>query len=172
VDSGAPLCSGGPCKRVFITSVAVPIPVGGASLSDQKCQKLADGRGLGATWKAWISDNTGSAAARLTHANVPYRLLDGTLIANNWIDLTDGALAHSIDVDETVTRLTGPAEAWTGTDTTGAAIKFDTCANWSNATASLPYGYVGVSDRADYGWTQVFEQFCNHSDPRLYCFEQ
>ena len=41
-----------------------------------------------------------------------------------------------------------------------------------NSTASLPYGYVGVSDKADFGWTQVFEQFCNHSDPRLYCFEQ
>jgi len=108
----------------------------------------------------------------LTHAKVPYQLLDGTVIANDWNDLTDGALAHSIDVDETATRLTGPAEAWTGTDPNGAAINFETCADWTNSTSSLPYGYVGVSDHADYGWTLIFEQFCDHTDPRLYCFEQ
>jgi hypothetical protein len=148
------------------------MPLGGAGAADTKCQTLADGRSLGGTWKAWISDKTGSAAARLNHANVPYTMLDGTVIANNWTDLTDGALAHSIDVDETATKLAGPAEAWTDTDTTGAAILLESCSDWTNSTASLPYGYVGVSDHADYGWTMVFEQFCNHTDPRLYCFEQ
>jgi hypothetical protein len=99
-------------------------------------------------------------------------MLDGTTIANNWTDLTDGLLAHSIDVDEGGATQVSPVEVWTGTDTNGALLAGQTCANWTNATSSFPYAAVGVSDLANGGWTNVYQQFCDHTDPHLYCFEQ
>ncbi len=171
VDAGGSLCSAGQCRRVFISATAVSNPIGGVASADSRCQSFADARNLGGTWKAWISD-TGSASARLAHAVVPYRLLDGTLVANNWDDLIDGSLAHRIDMDETGATASGGLDIWTGTDAAGAAFLDGSCANWTNATANNPLGAMGRSDAVNQDWTQSKMQTCDRTTPHLYCFEQ
>jgi hypothetical protein len=174
VDAGSQLCGAGECRRAFITKTAVANPIGSTASADATCQSSADARSLGGTWKAWLSDATASASMRLSHANVPYRLLDGTLVANDWADLTDGSIAHAIDVDETGTSLATPGglEVWTDSETAGGTILDWSCANWTNATASSPDGMVGRSEPLDQNWTTATPRTCDGSDVHLYCFEQ
>jgi hypothetical protein len=167
-------CAPGTCKRVFLSSTEMPNgALGSLATSDARCQVLADGRGLGGTWRAWLSDGNASPATRFTRATVPYRLVDGTVVANSFVGLASGTLMHAIDMFETgVTLLPGAqVEVWTGTTTTGASAGA-TCGNWTNNSAGQPNGSVGVSDRTNGGWTQAYQQFCDRSHIHLYCFEQ
>src|SRR5207302_548222 len=84
-DAGS--CAAGACRRVFVTSATTNGGFGGLDMGDLFCQSLADAGGLGGAFKAWLSDRATDAAARLSHATVPYRLVDGTLVANDWNDL-------------------------------------------------------------------------------------
>ncbi|MDZ4247347.1 MAG: DUF1554 domain-containing protein, partial [Dehalococcoidia bacterium] len=77
-------------KRVFVTAATYNGNLGGLSGADAKCQASANAVNLGGTWKAWLSDSNTSAGSRLNHSDSPYRLLNGTTIANNWDDLVDG----------------------------------------------------------------------------------
>ena len=97
------LCGGGASKCVFLSSTNQNGNLGGLTGADRICQNLADADGSLAapgTYKAWLSTAAAPAAARLTHATVPYKLVDGTTIATNWDDLTDRALAAPINVTE------------------------------------------------------------------------
>jgi len=140
---------------------------------DTFCQTSADAEGLGGQWKAWISDTTTSPAARFTHATVPYRLLGGVAIANDWIGLTSGTLLHAIDVfeDGTSPEAGVVLEVWTGTNVNGL-YSGKSCANWTNDTASPPNADVGVTSQTNAGWTSVYQQFCDRTTHRVYCFEQ
>jgi hypothetical protein len=143
--------------------------LGGHSGADQICQAAADGKGLGGIWMAWVSDASGSPASRFTRAKVPYLLLDGTSIASNWADLTDGMLSSPISRDESGVAVVD-REVWTGTDSTGAATAED-CANWSVVTPAV-LALQGLNTFADSRWSQVYSQFCDRTDVSLYCFEQ
>ena len=79
-------------KNVFVTSQSHNGDFGGLTGADAFCQSLALTAGLSGTYKAWLSDTTGSPATRFAQASVPYRLVDGTTIANDWNDLTDGTI--------------------------------------------------------------------------------
>jgi hypothetical protein len=119
-----------------------------------------------------MSDNTTSASARLTHAIVPYRLLDATLVANDWNALIRGSLAHSIDIDETGTRQGGGFDVWTGADAAGAGFQDGSCGSWTNGTANNPRGSVGANNATNQGWTEALMQTCDRTAPHIYCFEQ
>jgi len=158
---------------VFISAAAVRNPIGSIANADTKCQTFADARNLGGTWKAWLSDGAVSASARLTHAIVPYRLLDGTLVANDWADLVDGSLAHAIDMDETGASVTrNGLDVWTGTDAAGANFLDGSCANWTNASVSNPQSAMGRSDATSQDWAQARMDTCDRTTPHLFCFEQ
>ena len=144
--------------------------MGGLAGGDAFCQSAADARRLGGSWKAWLSGAMTSASARLTHATVPYVLLDGTTVAANWTALTSGTLAHGINISEDGTVQTAALEAWTGTYSSGGAAR-DTCYSWTSASAS-DYGYVGLSSQTSGSWTRAFDQFCDRMNVHLYCFEQ
>jgi hypothetical protein len=49
--------------------------------ADARCGQVASAAKLNGTFKAWISDATTSAASRLSHAAVPYRLVNGAQVA-------------------------------------------------------------------------------------------
>jgi hypothetical protein len=85
---------------LFVTNATYTGNLGGLSAGDSICQASADGAGLTGTFKAWLSDTSTTAGSRFTHPTLPYILRDGTLIANDWTDLTDGSIAHAIDLDE------------------------------------------------------------------------
>jgi hypothetical protein len=174
VNAGA-VCAPGTCKRVFVSS-AVPAPsgkLGGAAAVDTFCQSAADAKRLGGTWKAWISDTSSSPSTRFVKATVPYRLLDGSTIANNWTALASGTLQHSINIQEDGTPLPAAAvwEVWTATTPSGV-YSGDACANWTNDTANPPTADVGVTSVTNAGWTDIYQQFCDRTTLHVYCFEQ
>ena len=161
--------------RVFVTSTSYSGNLGGLSGADAKCQARADAVSLGGNWKAWISTNSISAASRLEHSSVPYKLINGELIANNWEDLTDGALSIPIYRTETG-AFTGYDEVWTDTFTSGASEggNYD-CTDWTSS-AGVWDGRKGFSGNSNRSWTSYLDLgqslgLCADGR-RLYCFEQ
>lgn len=158
-------------SRVFITSLTYSGNLGGLSGADAKCQERANAANLGGAWKAWLSDSETSATNRLYHSNSPYQRIDGTIIANNWEDLVDGALQNKINITELGKLFS--ADVWTNTNTNGTT-KYSTdnatCGNWKSSS-SYYSATGGRSDFSDKSWTDISYLPCN-SNVRLYCFEQ
>src|SRR5208337_2326166 len=87
-------------RRVFITSSYVQANFGGVAGGDALCNAAASDAFLGGTWVSWTSTPGNDVASRMTHGLVPYKLLDGTVVANDWLDLTSGSIRNPIDRDE------------------------------------------------------------------------
>ena len=84
-------------KIVFVTSTTATANYNGLPQADTVCQNLATAAGLSGTFRAWLSNATDSPSTRFTQSTVPYKLVDGTQIADNWTDLTDGAIDNPIN---------------------------------------------------------------------------
>jgi hypothetical protein len=167
------LCGGETSKCVFATSTIQTGNLGGLAGGDAICQARAEAPGSLAapgTYKAWLSTAAASAASRLTHAEVPYRLVDGTTIANDWTDLTDGTLDAPINRQEN--DIVGPVRGvWTGTNADGSFQGSD-CAAWSSAASTGVAGTSGSTGETDFQWTFFAIQLqCSPQLP-LYCFQQ
>jgi uncharacterized protein DUF1554 len=174
VVEGGSLCGSGTCKRVFLSSGA-PQPsgrLGGVAAGDIYCQTVADAEHLGGTWRAWLSDTSSSPSTRFRRATVPYRLLDGTAIANDWTSLVSGALQHAIDVDEGSGVLLSRSnfKVWTGTSPNGT-YSGEACGDWTSDSAGTT-GDVGLTSQSNGQWTNAQQAFCNETGLRVYCFEQ
>lgn len=154
-------------KRVFQTLLGREGDFGGLASADAACQSEADDAGLTGTYKAWLSDSTISAASRLTHASVPYQLVNGTTIAADWTDLTDGTLDAPIDLSADG-GMTALANVWTGTEADGTASP-NNCSNWTSSSTSL-IGDLG-SEVTSSGWSAFGSGNCGEV-PGFYCFEQ
>jgi hypothetical protein len=184
------VCAGNACgmsrRHVFVTSQAfVGGSLGGLTGADDACRTLATAAGLASSWAAWLSDDTTSPATRFPQDVGPYVLVDGTIVADNWADLTSGTLRHPIDLTETGTTpafvatapCSGKFPVWTNTRPNGSEFTqgFD-CGDWSD-----PMGLnvaLGDSGFSDFGsWTQSCSSFravpliCTDT-AGLYCFEQ
>jgi hypothetical protein len=152
---------------------------GGLSGADALCQGLATAAGLPGSYMAWLSDTTGSPSTRFVRATVPYTLVNGTVVANSWADLTDGNIAHAIDRTESGAEQS--RQAWTNTkaDGTPGSTRSGTpsggqhCSNWTSDFFE-DKGYLGIPATAvlDQRWTDFEERPCNNTDYRLYCFQQ
>ncbi len=82
-------------KTVFVTSITFDGNTGGLAGADEKCQADADRPASivpEGTYLAWLSDGTDSPDTRFTKSSHPYILPDGTMIAEDSADLTDGSL--------------------------------------------------------------------------------
>ena len=156
-----------PAKRVFVTSTTTKGGLGGTTGADAICAGRATAAGLAGTFKAWLSVTGDGPATRFTQSAVPYRLVDGTLVANDWTDLTDGTLAHAIDVDESGTHVA--ADVWTGTGAAGGPLALN-CTDFTDSTAGS-IGTCGNTASTSSGWTQSSTPGCGLA-LRLYCFEQ
>jgi len=169
-------------KMVFVTSRTYPANFGGLAAADAACMFLAGGR-FPDTWtfKAWLSDETTSAADRLTHSTGPYTLVDGsTVVAQSWTDLVSGSLRHAINQTEvgaappSTTAMCGTdsSAAWTNTYSAGqSAGQFD-CMNWTtSAMSSSLQGQVGKPTSSAYGWTNGCAPYCTAS-ASFYCVQQ
>ena len=110
-------------KNVFVTSQSHNGDFGGLTGADAFCQNLALTAGLSGTYKAWLSDTTGSPATRFAPASVPYRLIDGTTIANDWNDLTDGTIQTPINLDEYGNAVSSSMVFFTMTDGTAGLFQ-------------------------------------------------
>ena len=178
-DAEAGACGGeAACPRfVFVTSDLYTSEDLGASIgADGKCTLRAALAGTlpalaNRTYKAWVSDANAStsASARLTHGTMPYRLANGTPVANDWRQLTSGTLLHAINLDERGTEV-GQDFVWTGTTGFGQSTG-STCMNWSLNGAGNT-GTVGGASAADNSsWTIAGTAPCGEGH-RLYCIEQ
>lgn len=174
-------------KRVFVTSTVSNGNLGGLAGADSKCQEraLAAVPTLPGTYKAWLSDDVASPSTRFKKAAIPYRLVSGTLIANDWIDLTDGTLTNPINLDEfgaaaPTNELCGVGEVspwtWTSTEGTdlvaswGARVAGMNCMNWTDGIAS--HAELGSGNKAtDWASWCNAPRGCNLLAP-LFCFQQ
>ncbi len=171
----AALASLDPCfgaRTVFVTAAVVLPDFGGLDGGDQLCANAADDAGLPGTFRAWLSDGTGSPSTRFTMGETPFCLVDGTVIADDWADLTDASLAHAIEVDENGGSPGGTVRVWTGTGSAGGPSGLN-CLGWTSASGGEA-GRFGAMNAFNAAWTDggsFNNQVC--SDPaHLYCFEQ
>ena len=171
-----PSCAeGGPCLA-FITSSRHSGNLGGLAGADAICQQAATNAGLPGTYMAWLSDATGSPSTRFMQATGPYVRVDGTTIANNWADLTDGNLAAAITVTETEDNVSGTV-VWSHTlsdGTAGSTALNVHCENWQSTDVEARGDTGFASDLfTDDSWTDLQSSgLCTISPFRLYCFQQ
>lgn len=174
-------------KVVFVSSVAYTGDLGGLDGADAKCAALASAADLPGTFKAWLSDSTGSPSTRFTHPTVDYVLADGiTVFANGWSDL--GQNNHALDMNEQggppplsdtpCAGLNGGYAAWVSTNADGTpapnvASGLHSCSNWSSEaveTSSVGLGSP-VAANSWIGFCSSGVPSCSKSAP-IFCFEQ
>lgn len=160
-------------SRVFITSTKYTGNLGGLAGADAKCQERANYASLGGIWKAWLSDSSNSANARLGHFNGQYQLLNGVVIAENWTDLTDGTLQTPINIDEGYRIPTQQGCVWTSTKSDGSNYipqgNTTLCNDYTSTDTN--YSMCGHNGSTSSSWTDWSSNPCNVSAP-IYCFEQ
>jgi hypothetical protein len=162
-------------KLVFVTSETYQGNLGGLAGADELCNQHASSAGLGGTYRAWLSTGSSSPSTRMTHAAVPYTLVDGTMIASGWEDLVDGEILRSIDVQEDGLVYDKPPSCmaalavWSATDVTGHSIGDETCGGWTSLEGNGWLGNVRQVGRewTDYGCGALCTQRAG-----LYCVEQ
>jgi hypothetical protein len=162
-------------KTVFVTSTSFNGNIGGLAGADDKCQAGADGPTSivpEGTYRAWLSDGTDSPDTRFTKSSHPYILPDGTKIAEDFADLTDGSLLHPINVEANGKNL-GLAYIWTGTNSDGTtAPDYLTCDKWTADPVVNFHGKGGRTNRVDKLWSDRIARVSCARRHRLWCFQQ
>ena len=161
--------------------------------ADDKCQQLAGSVNppLPGTYPAWLSDSTASPSTRFrcTQASCSthgYVLVNGTVVANDWADLTtcsgsgrmgDGAtdcLDHAINVTEQGAGIGSQNNVWTHTTTAGTpgggnasgSVGNVHCLDWSTNDPSqsgdfaIPCACNSLDGTGDATWTLWGSQPC------------
>ena len=159
-----------PANRVFVTSATTDGDLGGIAGADATCNGLASTAGLGGSWVAWLSTTTLDAVDRLTPGSGPFvRAVDGTKIADDIGDLTDGSLDVAIEDDENGTNV-GFRAVWTATAADGLYGGTGDCNGWTSNSSTFR-AMIGSAGRSTSLWTAVRTEDCDLSSARLYCFE-
>src|SRR5690606_579583 len=162
LDNGGGLSApdGAPCdlgcqraaRLVFITGAAFQADLGGLDGADLNCQLAAKDAGLDGwlSYRAWLSDDTGSPLTRFDHgpdtSGVPYVLLSGLRVADDFDHLIAEGPLRGIDVTETGELLPPQRPVWTNTSFTGAAHDPDAhCQRWSSSAPTQPPVRIGMA---------------------------
>jgi hypothetical protein len=165
-------------KTVFVSSMMYEGGMlGGLEGADAKCQDLAIAASLPGTYRAWLSDSTGSPSTRFTRPSGPYRLVDGSVVANDWMALTTSVLRHAIDLTEsgatapmTTACNHSPPVAFTDTNNGGSIVNAGfSCGDWSDPNGLNP-AFGMVQDQT--AWTSGCGGGRCSELALLYCFEQ
>jgi len=146
--------------------------LGGLKGADKICQDLATSAGLPGKYMAWLSNETTSPATRFSQSTLPYVLVDGTQIATDWKDLTDGSLAAPITVDENLQTSYGKV-VWSNTKADGS--QYDDrhhCDNWLRTLPDVDGVETGKSHLTNSAWSLAYLLYTCNSTLRIYCFEQ
>ena len=153
---------------VFVTDTGSTGNLGGLAGADTTCTNaaLAATPALAGTWTAWLSDSGADAVDRILDGE--YQLLDGTVVANNKTDLTDGSLAAPINRDQN-NAVNAGTNPWTGTLAVGGTVSADTCSDWTDGTNGQQ-GTQGDNDGTNATWTELGGTAPCDFQRRLYCF--
>ena len=156
-------------KVVFITSTTYKGNLGGTSGADAKCATRAIAGGLTGTYKAWVSISAAKdPESAFTHSTKPYVLPNGTKVADDWTDLTDGSLDNAINRNEFGNSYSG--STWTATTNAGQYDNVgETCANWASSSSGQQ-GMEGQSSTTNWSSTGS-DSYCNQT-LSLFCFAQ
>lgn len=167
-------------KRVFLTAASFTgAQMGGLTGADAKCQAEADAAQLGGTYKAWLSDSTGSPSTRFTKSVAPYVRTDGMQLASDWDDLIDGNIAAPINRNAANQAANGAANVcgatlvYVFTNTSNAGTPGpagNSCTNWTSNSGPSAWGRI---DQLVF-WTSNCSggtDGCSMPTP-IYCFEQ
>ena len=177
-------CSGD-CKSlerfVFVTSAQFegdlgkntenPQALTGLLLADYRCQTLATKAALPGTYKAWLSTDTESPSTRFdTTFTGLYRLTTAgfPIIAEGWIALTSGTIAHPINANENG-KLT-ESNVFTNTLPDGTSGSELDCHDWTvkkNPNTTI----VGDSSSSNTTWSHALTGQACATSLRLYCFQ-
>lgn len=178
---GFPLCGEGGCARfAFVTGTLTDGNIGGIEGANSMCQTLATDAGLPGTYLAWLSsDAGGSPADNFTQEGGPWVLVDGSVVANDWDDLTDGSIGTAIDLTatgdpapESVGNGCGINAVWTNTAANGTMSSADSdCSDWTMANTDP--SVWGSWTQTNSGWTTD----CSAGDgcdwqASIMCFQQ
>lgn len=178
-DGCSPLCTK-EYRRVFVTETRISGAIGGIAGADAFCQSAADDAGLTGVFRAWLSTVDYSPAEYFIQSDVPYVLVDDSLVAINWQDLVTDNLAAPILLTEHGNSPPPPNAhpcippdtivVWTNTLATGGVAYPDkACSDW--AEGAQGEGHVGRAEAVQSSWTQNCLVPCSTMAP-LYCFEQ
>ncbi len=146
--------------KAFKSLKYVGTAIGGLTGADSKCQSRAATLGLAGSYKAILSDETTSAASRLT-LTYPVTKTDGSTTID-----TDGLFDGSLTTN---TIDAGYNEyIWTGTSSAGALKTGLTCDNWS---ATGTNGSTGRGDDRSNYLDRSASRACTNSYS-FYCIQQ
>lgn len=163
------------CARdriVFVTDMFYGAEFGGLDKADDRCQSQAAIYDLPTPWryKAWLSDSKSSPATRFVTRESRYVSTVGTVIADNWDDLTDGELTNPI-IHTANGEINQPAIVWTGTTPSGeGAGDGFYCDDWTSDSEEF-FTYYGGTSAVDGWWTQLPDSSNCGSIGYLMCFE-
>lgn len=166
----------GDVKLVFVSSVSATGAFGGLDGADGHCQERAAAAQLPGEYMAWLSTPAASPLSRMTHATIPYTLVGGAVIADNWDDLVDGQLRSAIVLTETGE---GPVETfficqggevWSNTSADGTWSGDNSCSGWTTTSGN---GATGRYTASGAFWTETdcLSVGCGIQLP-IYCFQQ
>lgn len=162
-------------KSVFLTQGRYGPDLSGLAGGDAICQSEADAAGLPGTYKAWLSTAGESPSTRFTRASVPYILPNGTMVAEDWADLTDGSILAPIDCGpdgEQVPSIGYEYDVWTATKADGTPDTYNPIRDCGEWTGDLDwYGMLGYSRATNGEWSYKISFRC-WSYLHLYCFQQ
>ena len=145
------------------------------------CSAIAEDARLGLNYRAWLGTEEGSPSTRFNQSTIPYIRTDGTKIANNYDDLTDGSIRNPIKYSENREEVfvqpsssQNDVRVWTGVRENGEVKSGDNCINWSSIPTIDTSGHVGSVSFTFGSWTDFNTTFpCDFNDvARIYCFQQ
>jgi hypothetical protein len=164
-------------KYVFVTSTATATTGVFPNGPDDFCRAAAAKKGFKGNWVSWTSDASTTPIDRFTFKtpSVPFKLLTGVVVANDWNSLISGSLHNPITVDENGKAVTAGA-VWTGTNPDGTRaivvpMASTTCDDWSSATSTGVLGTVIPVALTPGTWSNYGSAVCSKK-ASLYCFAQ
>lgn len=155
-------------RRIFVTATVQTGAMAGTAGADEICATQADAAGLEGEFKAWLSTLASPVSGRLVESTVPYVLVDGTVIAADWDDLTDDSIEAPINLDATGELRGG--DVWTGTLPSGESYDGGDCEDFTSDSSGIR-SLCGSTQFVDTRWSAAQTPSCS-TRLRLFCIEQ